>query len=77
VRIAYATLGLQTYFTSGPTETKAWTILKGMTAPQVSLFFFFLLVLLLFFFFFFFFLNLKAKPSLYVCTGGWSDPLRL
>eukprot|EP00597_Dinobryon_sp_UTEXLB2267_P006683 CAMPEP_0170084670 /NCGR_PEP_ID=MMETSP0019_2-20121128/19793_1 /TAXON_ID=98059 /ORGANISM="Dinobryon sp., Strain UTEXLB2267" /LENGTH=363 /DNA_ID=CAMNT_0010300843 /DNA_START=90 /DNA_END=1181 /DNA_ORIENTATION=- len=36
VRIAYDTLGLQTYFTSGPTETKAWTILKGMTAPQAA-----------------------------------------
>ena len=36
VRLAYDTLGLQTYFTSGPTETKAWTILKGMTAPQVD-----------------------------------------
>ena len=35
VRLAYDKLGLQTYFTSGPTETKAWTILKGMTAPQV------------------------------------------
>ena len=36
VRLAYDTLGLQTYFTSGPTETKAWTIIKGMTAPQVG-----------------------------------------
>lgn len=36
VREAYSTLGLQTYFTSGPTETKAWTILKGMTAPQAA-----------------------------------------
>jgi len=36
VRVAYDTLGLQTYFTSGPTETKAWTILKGMTAPQAA-----------------------------------------
>jgi ribosome-binding ATPase YchF (GTP1/OBG family) len=34
-RAAYASLGLQTFFTSGPTETKAWTISKGMTAPQV------------------------------------------
>ena len=35
VKAAYNSLGLQTYFTSGPTETKAWTIKKGMTAPQV------------------------------------------
>jgi hypothetical protein len=35
VRTAYDTLGLQTYFTSGPTETRAWTIRKGSTAPQV------------------------------------------
>lgn len=36
VRKAYATLGLQTYFTSGPTETRAWTITKGMTAPEAA-----------------------------------------
>ena len=36
VRVAYDTLGLQTYFTSGPTETRAWTIVKGMTAPQAA-----------------------------------------
>jgi GTP-binding protein YchF len=35
-RAAYDILGLQTYFTSGPTETRAWTILKGMTAPQAA-----------------------------------------
>jgi GTP-binding protein YchF len=35
-RKAYDTLGLQTYFTSGPTETRAWTIRKGMTAPQAA-----------------------------------------
>lgn len=35
MRTAYDALGLQTYFTSGPTETRAWTIRKGMTAPQV------------------------------------------
>ena len=34
-RAAYNSLGLQTYFTAGPTETKAWTIKRGMTAPQV------------------------------------------
>lgn len=36
MKTAYASLGLQTYFTSGPTETRAWTISKGMTAPQAA-----------------------------------------
>jgi len=36
VRAAYDTLGLRTYFTSGPTETRAWTIRKGMLAPQAA-----------------------------------------
>lgn len=36
VRVAYDTLGLQTYFTAGPTETRAWTIQKGSTAPQAA-----------------------------------------
>lgn len=36
VRAAYVSLGLQTYFTSGPTETRAWTINIGMTAPQAA-----------------------------------------
>ncbi len=36
VKTAYDTLGLQTYFTSGPTETRAWTIRKGMSAPQAA-----------------------------------------
>lgn len=36
VREAYTTLGLQTYFTSGETETKAWTICTGWTAPQAA-----------------------------------------
>jgi len=35
-RAAYDSLGLQTYFTAGPTETRAWTINKGMTAPQAA-----------------------------------------
>jgi ribosome-binding ATPase YchF (GTP1/OBG family) len=30
------TLGLQTYFTSGPTETRAWTINKGDSAPKAA-----------------------------------------
>lgn len=36
VREAYSSLGLQTYFTSGETETKAWTIRAGWTAPQAA-----------------------------------------
>jgi hypothetical protein len=36
VRSAYSTLGLQTYFTTGEKETRAWTIRKGMTAPQAA-----------------------------------------
>ena len=31
---AYALLGLQTYFTAGPKESRAWTIHVGATAPQ-------------------------------------------
>lgn len=36
VREAYDILNLQTYFTSGETETKAWTIKKGWTAPKAA-----------------------------------------
>jgi ribosome-binding ATPase len=36
VREAYDLLGLQTYYTSGPTETRAWTIQKGWTAPKAA-----------------------------------------
>ncbi len=36
VRAAYNMLNLQTFFTVGPKEIKAWTIKKGMTAPQAS-----------------------------------------
>ncbi|KAK9741331.1 hypothetical protein RND81_03G098100 [Saponaria officinalis] len=36
IRATYGLLGLQTYFTSGEKETKAWTILAGMTAPQAA-----------------------------------------
>jgi GTP-binding protein YchF len=35
-RIGFNTLGLQTYLTAGPKETRAWTILKGWTAPQAA-----------------------------------------
>ncbi|MDI1432148.1 MULTISPECIES: redox-regulated ATPase YchF [Polyangium] len=34
IREAYALLGLQTYFTVGPKEARAWTIPIGATAPQ-------------------------------------------
>jgi hypothetical protein len=33
---AYALLGLQTYFTAGPKEARAWTIHVGATAPQAA-----------------------------------------
>lgn len=36
IRAAYDLLGLQTYFTSGETETKAWTFRRGMKAPQAA-----------------------------------------
>ncbi|MCE9558131.1 MAG: DUF933 domain-containing protein, partial [Armatimonadetes bacterium] len=32
----YDLLGLQTYFTTGPKETRAWTIIKGMCAPAAA-----------------------------------------
>ena len=35
VKVAYDVLGLQTFYTSGPTETRAWTVKKGATAPEV------------------------------------------
>ena len=34
VRASFNLLGLQTYFTGGPTEVRAWTINKGSTAKQ-------------------------------------------
>lgn len=36
VRSAYDALGLITYYTSGPTETRAWTIREGWRAPQAA-----------------------------------------
>jgi ribosome-binding ATPase len=35
-RAAYGLLGLQTFFTAGPKEVRAWTIHKGDTAPQAA-----------------------------------------
>ena len=36
IKQGYDLLGLLTYFTTGPTETHAWTITKGTTAPQAA-----------------------------------------
>lgn len=36
IRTTYDLLGLQTYFTTGPKETRAWTIIKGMCAPAAA-----------------------------------------
>jgi GTP-binding protein YchF len=36
IRAAYALLGLETYFTAGEKEVRAWTIHKGSTAPQAA-----------------------------------------
>ena len=34
IRAGYQLLGLQTYFTAGPKEVRAWTVRNGATAPQ-------------------------------------------
>lgn len=36
IRAAYSLLNLQTYFTAGPDEVRAWTFLKGSKAPQCA-----------------------------------------
>ena len=36
IRAGYDLLGLQTYFTAGPKETRAWTIATGTLAPQAA-----------------------------------------
>lgn len=36
IRATYHLLGLRTYFTTGPKETRAWTIQAGMFAPQAA-----------------------------------------
>ena len=36
IRAVYDLLGLQTYLTTGEKETRAWTITKGMKAPQAA-----------------------------------------
>ena len=35
-RVGFATLGLQTYLTAGPKESRAWTIRRGWTAPEAA-----------------------------------------
>ena len=35
-KVAFETLGLQTYLTAGPKEARAWTIHKGDTAPKAA-----------------------------------------
>jgi hypothetical protein len=36
IRAAYTLLGLQTYFTAGVKEVRAWTVKSGSTAPQAA-----------------------------------------
>jgi GTP-binding protein YchF len=36
IRAAYKLLGLQTYFTAGEKEVRAWTVKRGATAPQAA-----------------------------------------
>ncbi len=36
IRAAYRLLGLQTYFTAGEKEVRAWTVRRGATAPQAA-----------------------------------------
>ena len=36
IRAGYRLLGLQTYFTAGPKEVRAWTVRNGATAPQAA-----------------------------------------
>lgn len=36
IRAGYSLLGLQTYFTAGPKEVRAWTVRTGSTAPEAA-----------------------------------------
>jgi GTP-binding protein YchF len=36
IQLGYSTLGLETFFTSGPTETRGWVMKSGYTAPQAA-----------------------------------------
>lgn len=36
IRLSYSLLGLNTFFTVGPKEARAWTVIKGATAPNAA-----------------------------------------
>ena len=36
IRVAYDLLGLITFFTAGPKESRAWTVCRGATAPSAA-----------------------------------------
>jgi hypothetical protein len=36
IRAGYRLLGLQTFFTAGEKEVRAWTVRRGSTAPQAA-----------------------------------------
>ena len=36
IRAGYKLLGLQTYFTAGPKEARAWTVRRGVSAPKAA-----------------------------------------
>ena len=36
IRYAYRTLNLETFFTAGPKEIRAWSIKKGASAPEAA-----------------------------------------
>jgi len=36
IALAFDTVGLMYFFTTGPKETKSWTVKKGSTAPQAA-----------------------------------------
>jgi len=36
IKISYKLLGLLTFFTTGPNETRAWTVKRGVKAPQAA-----------------------------------------
>ncbi len=36
IRVGFSTLGLQTFLTAGPKESRAWTIRQGSTAPEAA-----------------------------------------
>ena len=36
IRLSYDLLGLQSFFTVGPDEVRAWTVRRGATAPEAA-----------------------------------------